>query len=201
MSTGGIVNGRATNDTWLYHLELNQWYSGPSLKRPRSSHSCALLPYISNTLNSITSVIIIAGGQIADKSTDQNANSSNASHVELLFFDDQTFAEWRIGTDLPIEDFDDSVMVTLGHSVILVTGNKLFQLFDPLGKWKQMPQKLNSFRKFPVAFLIPENLTNCQGKSIAQMQVKVVGRCYEQFNGLSTNQNYVDTILHSQKHI
>ncbi len=99
--------------------------------------------------------------QLSTDSTD------DTSSVEVL---DDVTGTWRIGPSLPItitgasmiQDNKGGVILIGGYSFqILKSLNTLYRLPHAAAQWELMPQRLRSTRTFLIAFLIPDNITNC----------------------------------------
>jgi len=102
-------------------------------------------------------VVVVAGG----------SDGKYLSSVELLYINNLAMG-WQSGPELPIA-LGYSVLVEYKDSVILVggygdgvDGRHLYQLSSGDGPWIEMEQKLPIRRYDHLAFLIPDDLTDCQ---------------------------------------
>ena len=123
----------------------------------RYCHGCATF------MNEGRTYAIVAGGY----STKEGVLSS----VEFLNLDNED-AEWFEGPSLP-RDLEEFTMITSpeGDGVIAIGGRSgrefesaIFKMTCPgsLCTWTELEQKLDIGRIDHVAFLIPDELTNCE---------------------------------------
>ena len=81
--------------------------------------------------------------------------------VEIL---DTVSGSWKTGPKLP-EIIICGVMVEDPEGGLVYIGGRysiqLYRLSDVQSQWVVMEQSLNAFRPYPVAFLIPDEITNC----------------------------------------
>jgi hypothetical protein len=155
MIIGGYQNGLRSPNTFLFNTENEVWMEGPPLMIERNSHSCGRIRQGSHS-NEFS--IIVAGGW----------NDSQMSSVEIL---DRGTNEWRRGPDLPygiqlsqmIEDQHGGVVLVGGQSSEVQRLDSLFRL--PHGGayavWTKMEQKLKMGRYWHTAFLVPDNIVDC----------------------------------------
>ena len=105
--------------------------------------------------------MVVVGGYL------QLGSSSDTSSVEIL--DDGAVA-WRNGPSSPVTLSSAAMVPDDQGGVILIGGysggllqvlNTLFRLRHAAAQWELMPQRLKTTRFLPLAFLIPDNITNC----------------------------------------
>ena len=144
------------NVTYFYNSELNEWLDGPELQEGRGFASCASVNWKNPADGKLEQVIVVAGG----------VSSFNISSVELLYIDDISLG-WQPGPELPKSNAG-SVLVEYKESVVLVggfgevDGKHLYQLSSQDGPWIEMEQTLPIAKTLHIAFLIPDELTDCQ---------------------------------------
>jgi len=82
-----------------------------------------------------------------------------AKHVEILDF---ITGSWRQGPQLPVTTVD-SVLVHIpsGGVVLVGASTDIYMLADARSQWTKLAQKVSEARYYPVAFLIPDNITSC----------------------------------------
>jgi N-acetylneuraminic acid mutarotase len=82
------------------------------------------------------------------------------SSVEILDF---ITGSWRQGPELPIQTCDGVMVHIPSGGVVLIGGasTDIYMLTDARSQWTKLAQKVSERRYFPVAFLIPDNLTSC----------------------------------------
>ena len=149
-----------TGNTYFFDINENKWLPGPNLKEPRKFQSCGVLNWINPETETEEKVVVVAGGE---------QGSFSRVKVELLFLNDLKTG-WVFGPSLLGErKIYDSRMIEFENSVILigggyeeVDGKNLYQLSSPNGRWTQMRQTLKEGRMSHVAFLIPDELVDCQ---------------------------------------
>ena len=150
LSIGGYF---PTNQTFFYNAELNQWLPGPEIKYWAS---CATVHWKNSAYGQLEKVVVVAGGP------DGYALSS----FELLNINDIS-SGWQPGPDLALTVYG-SILVGYKDSVVLVgglnngDGTHLYQLSSQGGPWIEMEQTLPIMKNFHLAFLIPDELTDCQ---------------------------------------
>ncbi len=155
MVIGGYQNGQISKKTFLLDTKENVWKEGPSLLQERGDLSCG---QIQSAKNSSEFSIIVAGGY----------TGASLSTTEVL---DQSNGEWRQGPALPfgikeaqlVEDADGGVVLVGGQAEGMPPLDTLFRLphAGQDGKWEELPQKLKMGRYFHTAFMVPDNLANC----------------------------------------
>jgi hypothetical protein len=155
MVIGGFQDGLASKKTFLLDTNENVWKKGPSLLHKRYSFGCG---QIRSAQNSSEFSIIVAGG----------ANGTYLTTTEVL---DQSNGEWRQGPALPfaiccnelVEDADGGVVLVGGRSEGMTNLDTLFRLphAGQDGKWEELPQKLKMGRYSHTAFMVPDNLADC----------------------------------------
>lgn len=106
-------------------------------------------------------ILVVAGG------TDIYSTFLNS--VEVLYLDSYmggTSDGWMLGPELP-GAAEQATMVEYEDGVILLGGDKgvdgysLYKLTPSSSNWEKLPQKLGSFRRSHVSFLIPDEIANC----------------------------------------
>ncbi len=155
LSIGGF-NGIFQDSTFFYDGLSNSWIAGPVLNVPRCCSGCAVVKWLNPSTNQRERVVVVAGGW----------NGTDRSDVvELLFIDDISTG-WIAGPSLPLSanhptliEFQDSVVLIGGYGG--VDGKHLYQLNSPTEKWIEMKQTLKERRSDSIAFLIPDELTDC----------------------------------------
>ena len=137
--------------TYFFNTENEKWTRGPGLLRGRIAHSCGKLRKDSG---SSEMSIIVAGGLF----------SIFLSSVEILDFG---ATEWRAGPSLPSGIQGASMVEVSSGGVVLIGGyngtvlDTLYQLSHANSEWVLMPQKLKVGRSGATAFLVPDEITNC----------------------------------------
>jgi hypothetical protein len=154
MIIGGIQGGQYSKKTFLLDIKENAWKEGPSLLQERAKLSCG---QIRSDKNSSEFSIIVAGG-----------DNGHLVTTEVL---DQSNGEWRLGPALPrltilaqlVEDADGGVVLIGGLTMGMYYLDTLFRLphAGQDGKWVELPQKLKIGRDSHTAFMVPDNLANC----------------------------------------
>ena len=157
---GTTIHETSTEKTYLFDIDQNQWIPGPYLNQPRHFHSCGVMNWINPSTETEEKVVVVAGGQSPRK-------------VELLYLNDLQTG-WVFGPSL-LGDLliSGSSMIEFQNSVILIGGDNeansedfdgkgLYQLSSPNGEWTKMRQNLKEKRMSHVAFLIPDELVDCQ---------------------------------------
>ena len=153
LSIGGFP---PTSETEFYNYELNQWLPGPEILKARYHAGCATVHWKNPADGQLEQVVVVAGG----------FNAGYLSSTELLYINNIA-AGWQPGPELPLSA-EGSVMVEYKNSVILVggtgqaDGRHLYQLSSRDGPWIEMEQTLPVRKTYHVAFLIPDELTDCQ---------------------------------------
>ena len=78
--------------------------------------------------------------------------------------------EWRSGPDIPLGLMYTAIVQDQDGGVVLIGGGSSQGLSDTLFRlphaganavWEELPQKLKTGRQGPIAFLIPDDITNC----------------------------------------
>ena len=96
--------------------------------------------------------LVVAGGYVSGTGIDS---------VEIL---DSITGSWRAGPNLPqqknmgamVEDPDGGVLYLGG-----TYSKNIYRLIHAQSQWIVMEQYLKALRSWPVAFLIPDEITNC----------------------------------------
>ena len=149
-----------TGKTYFFDIIENQWLPGPDLNQPRHFQSCGVMNWINPNSEAEEKIVVVAAGGDID---------SPPMKVELLYLNDLQTG-WVFGPSL-LGDLliSDSRMIEFQNSVILigggythVDGKGLYQLSSPNGEWTKMRQTLREGRMSHVAFLIPDELVDCQ---------------------------------------
>ena len=152
-----IIGGYQDDDrnsphTYFFNTENEEWSPGPDLLYGRSWPSCGKLQKESG---SSEECVIVAGGE--------SGTPSLISSVEILDFGG---SDWKNGPSLPSAIWGAS-MVEVSGGVVLIGGNNgtaldtLYQLSHANSEWVLMPQKLKECRGYATAFLVPDEITNC----------------------------------------
>ena len=155
MIIGGFQNGEYnySPNTFYFNTENEKWVEGPRLLSSRISHSCGMLQ---KDRGSSEKSVIVAGGN--------NETHPFLSTVEILDFGE---SEWRTGPSLPSALTGASMVQVPSGGVLLIGGqneillNTIYQLSDVNSEWVLMPQKLKVGRSYATAFLVPNEITNC----------------------------------------
>ena len=150
---GGFLDGTPySTKTFYFDTENNEWVAGPKLLTGRSYHSCGKLR--ENNESSLFSVIV-AGGY----------NTVHILSVEIL---DSGASEWRMGFNLAVGIWAASMVEDKMGGVLLIGGNNkslplntLYRLPHANSDWILLPQKLKVSRSFATAFLVPDEIANC----------------------------------------
>ena len=146
------------SETHIFNTQTNKWTQGPSLKIPRSTHTCAK---IKQEDDSNKFAIIVVGG----------FSFHHRVSVEIL---DEGASKWMQGPNLPFSIGGASIVEDKNGGVILIGGynilkhhylDTLFHLPHARGEWKQMPQKLKMARNYAIALLVPDDITNCKERN------------------------------------
>jgi len=153
MQIGGYDGSEELKDVYFLNVAAQQWTRGPNLNIPRSGHSCSR---IKKEQSAEEEVIICVGGFYNDL----------LSSVEIFNPDD---FYWKKGPSLPIPISHAQLVWDPSGGIILVGGesnsnyylNTLYRLPHAEGEWELMPQKLTIGRLSHVAFLVPDEITNC----------------------------------------
>ncbi len=156
MAVGGGQNNQYSGKTFYFTFGEESWTEGPELENKRRWHSCGK---IRRNKESQEMSIIVAGGQ---------DGSSTLFSVEIL---DEGSNEWQTGPELPLGIHSSQMVETQNGGVYLIGGfspnfgnlDTLYQL--PHGgqdaAWTKMEQKINTVKKRPTAFLVPNNIVEC----------------------------------------
>jgi hypothetical protein len=153
MVISGNQDRQSSKKTFLLDTKENVWKEGPSLLQERVVFGCG---QIRSAKNSSEFSIIVAGG----------FNGACLSTTEVL---DQSNGEWRQGPALPFAICAAQLVEDADGGVVFVGGNTegrsdtLFRLphAGQDGKWVELPQKLKIGRNSHTAFMVPDNLANC----------------------------------------
>ncbi len=155
MVIGGNQGGQHSKKTFILDTKENVWKEGPVLQQERYAFGCG---QILSAKHSSEFSIIVAGGYDGEAS----------STTEVL---DQLNGEWRQGPALPfgideaqlVEDADGGVVLVGGQAEGMPPLDILFRLphAGQDGKWEELPQKLKIGRRLHTAFMVPDNLANC----------------------------------------
>ena len=146
-----------TTETFFYNAELNQWLPGPELLKARSLASCAMVEWKNPADGQLEAIVVVAGGF---------NGKDYLSSTELLYINDISKG-WQPGPELPLT-VHGSVMVEYNDSLVLiggfgeVDGRHFYQLTSQDGPWIEMEQTLPIGKYYHLAFLIPDELTDCQ---------------------------------------
>ena len=139
-------------NTYFFNTDNGEWVAGPMLFSSKYYLSCGK---ILNDSQSHKESVIVAGG----------CDSYASSSVEIL---DLGASQWRKGPNLPIPICEASMVEDRSGGVVLIGGwngtgylDTLYQLSHSNSEWILMPQKLKFGRKWVTAFLVPDEITNC----------------------------------------
>ena len=158
MVIGGYQNKACSDKTFYFSKNNKVWTEGPKLLIPRCCFGCARIRY--DKSGYLFTVIVAAGGY----------SGTRLSSSEVL---DLNTGKWKPGPELPFGIGCAPLVEDAGGGVILVGGEAEvagFQRLDKLfrlphagdgSKWTELPQKLKTGRSRHIAFLVPDNLTNC----------------------------------------
>ena len=128
----------------------------------RYGHACGRT--FTNSLK--TQYSIVAAGGILQLGP-AGVTVTDTSSVEVY---DYGAGSWRNGPSLPVTLCDASMIQDNNGGVILIGGyslalskslDTLYRLPHTAAQWELMPQRLKTARFYPIAFLIPDNITNC----------------------------------------
>ena len=157
LSMGGYTSQGYISKTYFFNSEMNEWSPGPDLNIPRGYLSCATVNWKNPSDGQLEKVVVVAGGD----------NGQYMSSVELLYINNLSRG-WQYGPQLPYS-VANSVLVEYKDTVVLVGGDgtgvdgkHLYQLSSPDGPWNEMEQTLPIKKHYHIAFLIPDDLTDCQ---------------------------------------
>jgi len=155
MVIGGFQDEQISRKTFILNTRENVWREGPVLQQERYAFGCG---QIRSAQNSSEFSIIVAGG----------FNGPSLSTTEVL---DQSNGEWRQGPTLPfgiaitqlVEDADGGVVLVGGGAEVEPYLDTLFRLphAGQDGNWAELPQKLKNGRILHTAFMVPDQLANC----------------------------------------
>lgn len=153
--TGGYDDGIFMNDqVYMFNSITMEWSTGESIQELRYSHSCSMIlkhdrtPYLTQ---------IIVGGYAE--------NGTRLNSVEI--FDDQSNS-WIFGPQFPIQITSAAMVNDANNGIILIGGQSsygcldtFYQLRHAASQWEKMIIKLKTARCKPIAFYIPNNITDC----------------------------------------
>ena len=114
----------------------------------RSEHSCGIVRRANGV--DVYSVIVAGGSGL----------TQGMDSVEVL---DYAFGFWRPGPPLPLATFGAVLVTTYNGEAVLVGGatSVVYKLAHSHSTWVPLTKQLSRQWRFPVAFLIPSNLTTC----------------------------------------
>ena len=148
-------SGGTSGKTFLLDGVTKVWREGPELKQKRRDHSCAMIRKDSQSQDK--SVIVVGGYYYG-----------RLSSTEVF---DVGSSEWKSGPELPfgimlaamVEDPSGGVVLIGGYNKERKELSTLFRLphAGSGATWEEMPQKLKTARYGHTAFLIPDELANC----------------------------------------
>jgi hypothetical protein len=156
MAIAGKQNGQISGKTFYFTFGEESWTEGPELKNTRNDLSCGKIRRnkISQELS-----IIVAGGFY---------NTSSLSSVEILH---ESSNEWQTGPELPfkigfsqmVEDQNGGVVLIGGRLSSKLKLDTIYQLSHggQDAVWTKMEQKMNTGKYLHTAFLVPDNIVNC----------------------------------------
>ena len=147
------------NKTYFFNSEVNRWFPGPDLITERKSCSCSTVNWKNPSNGDSDKVVVIAGGY---------NNRIDLDSVELLYMNDISKG-WQPGPKMPYAVYH-AILVQYKESVVLVGGDghydvdryRIYQLSSPDGTWIEMKQTLPIEVNKPIAFLIPDELIDCE---------------------------------------
>ncbi len=160
LQIGGSYYSTQTGKTYFFDINENKWLPGPTLKQPRQFHSCGVMNWINPETGTEEKIVVVVGG---------NDEGSDRKGVELLYLNDLQTG-WVFGPSvLGTRRIYESRMIEFQNSVILIgggyediDGTHLYQLSSPTGQWKLLRPRLKEGRMSHVAFLVPDELVDCQ---------------------------------------
>ena len=150
---GGVQNSTSYSpDTFYFNTDNEKWIEGPTLKAGRRSHSCGK---IKSHSHSSEFNVIVAGGWNGDDAM---------TSVEIL---DVGSSEWRLGPSLQFGIYGSSMVEDRSGGVLLIGGlngtriDTIYRLAHANSEWTLLPQKLKVARSSAIAFLVPDEITDC----------------------------------------
>jgi hypothetical protein len=155
MLIGGMQGSsdRFYNNTYLMNSNFKVWQKGPPIITGRFGHGCGR---IVQGINSEKYSTIIAGGI---------APLYRSALVEIL---DDGATNWRSGPNLPKATMTAPMVDDQRGGVLYVGGdiggftNVIYRLRHAAANWEVVPSKIAIPRSWHSAFLVPDELTNCQ---------------------------------------
>ena len=157
LAIGGYGNGSYLSTTFFFNSETEIWTEGPRLNRTRGSHSCGRIRKDSQSQDFS---VIVAGGFLT---------SGYTASVEIL---DEGSNEWRNGPSLPheivgakiVEDQNGGIFLVGGYSYQYAYLDTLYSLAHVGSdvQWVKMEQRLKTRRNYLVAFLVPDDIVDCE---------------------------------------
>ena len=147
---GGVDDlARTRNQVYIFNSETMKWTAGADMLVARYSHTCSMI-LKNDQSQSLTQIVI--GGK----------NDILVPQYSVEIFDDQTNS-WKYGP-VPIT-ISGSVVNDPSNGIILVGADNgdtfFYRLRHAASQWEKMDIKLKTLRYYPVAFYIPNNITNC----------------------------------------
>ena len=152
---GGTQNGIYYSDrTFYFNTEDEEWVEGPRLLKGRRTMGCGKLR--SDESSPQYSIVVTTG----------MSESSFVSSSEIL---DPGANKWRQGPEVRyamrfasmVEESNGGVLLIGGSSYEINLLDTLFYLPHAQAEWIELPQKLKVPRSHAVAFLVPDEITNC----------------------------------------
>ena len=151
---GGFQNYISTAaNTYFFNTEKETWTAGPVLKLGRDWCRCG---GIRKDYQSTDYSTIVVGGI---------SSNGRESTSEIL---DAGSSEWVKGPELPLGIASPSLVEYHNGGVVLLAGDSDFALEKTIyyleharSSWIKMPQALKIGRQSALAFLVPDEITNC----------------------------------------
>jgi len=157
--TGGVSNEHLSSAiTYSFDFASSSWTEAPKMNIDRYLHGCATFK------NEGRTYAIVAGGY----STKEGVLSS----VEFLDLSSED-AGWAEGPSMPRDLEEFTLMTSPDEKGVIAVGGRSGSTFSPAifkmhctgslnCEWTELKQNLEFGRSAPVAYLIPDELTNCE---------------------------------------
>ena len=147
-----------SRNTFYYNTANEKWIEGPKLLFGRHDHSCGMVQ--TDSQNFQLSVIVAGGG-------DQGPHFDEGGYLSSVEILDVGASKWRAGPNLPLAIKGASIVESPSGDVLLIGGNSvnrlntIYKLSHANSEWILLPQKLKVGRSDATAFLVPDEITNC----------------------------------------
>jgi len=138
--------------TYIMNSKFLTWQQGPSINVGRYGHGCAR---IVQGVASEKYSTIIAGG----------TNGALLNQVEIL---DDGASNWRYGPNLPVATSGAPLVEDQRGGVLYVGGDKggysntIYRLRHAGAQWEALATTIATPKVWHSAFLVPDELVNCQ---------------------------------------